>query len=110
MKAGQPAVRDAGLQPERTALAWTRTAFGLWLNAILTLRVGWVEESVGVVAMSCLLLIAAAGVLVAGRSRRIQLAAADDSIPPLRAHAALGIAATTFAAALTGVWSVAITT
>ncbi len=110
MKAGPPAGRDAGLQPERTALAWTRTACGLLLNAVLTLRVGWVEESTSVVAMSCILLLAAAGVFVAGRARRIQLVAGDDSIPPLRAHAALGIAATTFAAALTGVWSVAITT
>jgi putative membrane protein len=31
---------DAGLQPERTELAWTRTALGFFLNAALVARLG----------------------------------------------------------------------
>ncbi|MGM3173692.1 DUF202 domain-containing protein [Dickeya lacustris] len=33
-------IRDPGLQPERTRLAWSRTAFVLLLDSLLLLRVG----------------------------------------------------------------------
>lgn len=35
-----PLIRDPGLQPERTQLAWSRTAFVLLLDSLLLLRVG----------------------------------------------------------------------
>lgn len=37
--------RDSGLQPERTALAWRRTALSLAFNAILFLRMGMQENN-----------------------------------------------------------------
>lgn len=36
--------RDPGLQPERTGLAWSRTAFVMLINALLFLRGGLTGE------------------------------------------------------------------
>lgn len=102
-------VRDPGLQPERTALAWRRTASGLLLNAVLALRVGWIEDSAGLVVTSLALIVAAACVFVVGSARATQLAAHGGSAAPLRPGAVLGITAATFVAALTGLWSVVVT-
>ncbi len=43
---------DPGLQPERTALAWTRTAVVLLLDSLLMLRIGVHDGSVAVIAIS----------------------------------------------------------
>jgi uncharacterized membrane protein YidH (DUF202 family) len=109
MSALRQDARDPGLQPERTALAWRRTATGLLLNAVLALRVGWVEESAGLVATSLALILAAACVFVVGSSRGSQLAAHGGSAAPLRSGSVLGITAVTLVAALTGLWSVVVT-
>ncbi|MGB2079626.1 MAG: DUF202 domain-containing protein, partial [Vibrio sp.] len=43
--------RDAGLQPQRTTLSWFRTAFVIFINSILLLRIG-AKESVPLVLLS----------------------------------------------------------
>lgn len=64
---------DPGLQPERTALSWTRTAAGLLLNAVLNLRTAFVAESTLLLALSLALLFAAASTFLFGRYRHRQL-------------------------------------
>lgn len=64
---------DPGLQPERTALSWTRTAAGLLLNAVLNLRAAFVAESSMLLALSMTLLFAAASTFLFGWYRHRQL-------------------------------------
>lgn len=47
--------RDPGLQPERTMLAWSRTALVLAVNALLVLRIGLVGRQPGLAALGGLL-------------------------------------------------------
>ncbi|WP_456269131.1 DUF202 domain-containing protein [Kushneria sp. AK178] len=52
------AERDPGLQPERTGLAWTRTAFVMLLISALLLRGGFVHHEHGLAWTGLALLIA----------------------------------------------------
>ncbi|GAA2838069.1 hypothetical protein GCM10010441_72990 [Kitasatospora paracochleata] len=52
--------RDPGLQPERTLLAWSRTALLLAVNALLILRSGLLGQQPGLAALGGVLAGAAA--------------------------------------------------
>ena len=84
-------IRDPGLQAERTALAWNRTALSLLVNALLTLRIGWGSENL-LVTLLAVALLAACGFLVAhGAWRRRVLLGTRPHIAPT--HWAVGFTA-----------------
>ncbi|WP_033576504.1 DUF202 domain-containing protein [Dickeya chrysanthemi] len=51
-----PPPRDPGLQPERTRLAWLRTAFVLLINSVLLLKAGSMKSQPLMLATGLLLL------------------------------------------------------
>lgn len=80
---GQRRVFDAGLQPERTALAWRRTALALLVGSVVGARLladawGWAALALGAVGVAT-----AAGVWVASarRSRRVTALLLRDGDP-----------------------------
>lgn len=89
--------RDPGLQPERTALAWNRTALAIAVNAALLLRSGVENHNAFITAAALALGLLAAGVtLYASRRRRhfndlmvmqIERKAAGNPVP----HAAISL-------------------
>lgn len=62
--------RDAGLQPQRTALAWTRTGLAIFVNALLVLRVAVQSGQSFVSLLGVALLLSAAAVVACGAWRR----------------------------------------
>ena len=65
---------DPGLQPQRTALAWSRTSLAVFINALLALRTGAQLGRTFVVALGIVLLFAAAGIVACGAWRQRCLA------------------------------------
>ena len=70
--------RDPGLQPERTSLAWRRTALSLAFNSILLLRTGLHEHHGPLVAIGVLL--GVGGVVVIQLSARREREFGDGSL------------------------------
>lgn len=62
--------RDPGLQPERTLLAWSRTALVLGADALLIARTGWVRGRPELTALGGVLAVAALAAYGHGLRRR----------------------------------------
>lgn len=78
-------VRDPGAQGERTALAWNRTGLSLGVNALLSLRTGWVSGHGVLTVVGVLLLVAAAAIVGYGNRRGRALSSHDSHLPSLGA-------------------------
>jgi uncharacterized membrane protein YidH (DUF202 family) len=74
--------RDPGVQPERTALAWSRTGLALLANAMLVLRAGWTSESTPIVILGVLLLAACGAAFACGAWRRHRLVSGQTPLAP----------------------------
>jgi uncharacterized membrane protein YidH (DUF202 family) len=80
---------DAGLQAERTGLAWTRTSLGVGANALLlAMREVGHDRSVPVLVLAALALVLAGAVALYGRARTLALRRAPLPVP-LRADRAI---------------------
>ncbi|MFP1736883.1 DUF202 domain-containing protein [Lonsdalea quercina] len=79
-----PLPRDPGVQPERTVLAWSRTAILLLVNTALLLKAGTLSTQPLLLAAGLLLLLASLAIFiwVPLRLRAIQRAPQTHSIPP----------------------------
>ncbi|MBT2516521.1 DUF202 domain-containing protein [Streptomyces sp. ISL-90] len=99
------ATGDPGLQPERTALAWSRTALALAVNALLSMRAGLVVGEPWLVAIGALLFAACGAAIAVGTARRRQLSGVRLVITPPRG-ALIGVAAATLLASAGGVGAV----
>ncbi|WP_431280002.1 DUF202 domain-containing protein [Leifsonia poae] len=104
---GRDAARDPGLQGERTALSWTRTALVIVVNALLALRTGWVSGQPVLTAAGIVLVLAAIATMVYGTLRGRALAGLTGHIPPAAPALAIVLTAViTLLACATGVASV----
>jgi uncharacterized membrane protein YidH (DUF202 family) len=74
-------VHDPGLQPERTSLAWTRTALAVLLNALVVLRGAWVDGSAVLLATGGMLALAACALYGYGVYRGRVLLACEGQVP-----------------------------
>jgi uncharacterized membrane protein YidH (DUF202 family) len=99
------ATGDPGLQPERTALAWSRTALAIAVNALLSIRAGFVAGEPWLVAIGVLLFATSGAAVAIGTVRRRQLSGERLVITP-PAGALLGVAVATLVASVGGVASV----
>jgi uncharacterized membrane protein YidH (DUF202 family) len=104
-QASQVVARDPGLQPERTALAWSRTGMAVLVNALLALRAGWSIQSVPIIGLGVLLLASCAAAVAYGAVRRRRLSAGIAPLAP-PALAIWMVAAVFMVACATGVASI----
>ncbi|VTU30496.1 DUF202 domain-containing protein [Variovorax sp. PBL-E5] len=99
--AAAPRARDAGLQAERTALSWNRTALSIFVNALLALRSGWVDRETPITALAFALLMASVAAMLYGVWRRRRLLDGRGPTAP-SANAVAAAAVVTLIACATG--------
>jgi uncharacterized membrane protein YidH (DUF202 family) len=101
-------VRDPGLQPQRTALAWRRTGLAVLVNALVVLRAGVQGNHRLVTALGVLLILAAAGTVAAGawRARVLSTTGTPCAPPPALVLGTVGVA---WLACVAGLASIAVT-
>ncbi|PSL84761.1 hypothetical protein C7T35_10390 [Variovorax sp. WS11] len=97
--------RDAGLQAERTALAWSRTGLAIWVNALVALRAGWANGRAPITALAFALLIAAGVAIAYGVRRRRRLLDGRSPCPPSALATAM-VAILTMVACATAIASI----
>ena len=102
-----PATPDPGLQAERTALAWTRTAFAVLANALIALRTGYVSGSTPLLTLAMTLLLSAACTFIFASLRRHALL--REAAAPVPSAVMASMTAIVLAACLTGVVAVMLT-
>jgi uncharacterized membrane protein YidH (DUF202 family) len=79
-----PAMFDSGLQPERTTLAWRRTAISLLVGSVVAARLlagglGWWAIAVGATGLT---VAGTVWALAADRGRRATRALAENELMP----------------------------
>lgn len=93
---------NGGVQPERTELAWGRTGLAITVNAVLILRTGLMTHHPWLVALACVLFVAAAVAIVGGmwRANRLRSTAQLAAPPPALMRLTVAAAMLCCAAAL----------
>lgn len=87
-RSGVPPPRDPGLQAERTALAWNRTALAILANSLLVLRSGLANGRSAITVLALVLFLASGALYLFGVWRRRQLLdGCGDMAPPALAPA-----------------------
>ncbi|WP_369696955.1 DUF202 domain-containing protein [Comamonas testosteroni] len=99
---------DPGLQPERTALSWTRTASGLLLNAVLNIRSAYLYESRSLLGLGIALLIASVVAFIFGRYRHRKLLTGYQCDMVVPHSATIALSATSLVASGAAILSVAL--
>lgn len=99
-------VGDPGLQPQRTGLAWNRTALAMFVNALLAMKSGMDHHDRLVILMGLLLLAAAGAGMACGTWRKRELAQLRGLGAPPR-WLLLSTVGATWLAAVAGVLAVA---
>jgi uncharacterized membrane protein YidH (DUF202 family) len=97
--------RSAGLQAERTALAWNRTGLAVLANALLVLRAGTESRQASLVVMASVLLFAAGAAVFYGAWRRRHLLSGQGTIAP-RSMAIVTTAVVVWVACAAGIASI----
>lgn len=99
---------DPGLQPQRTALSWTRTASSMLMNALICVRSAYVYESKPLSVLAFLLLSASALGFWFGKSRSAQLASELRTEMEVPQFAVLAMTVASCIAAIAGLLAIAI--
>lgn len=78
----RPPPRDAGLQAERTALAWNRTALAILANSLLVLRSGYANDRPAITLLALALFMASGALFAFGLWRRRHLLDGRPDVAP----------------------------